>query len=60
MKVAGSGSFKYSVSPVNQIMFLSYIYYMLWVILSCMEGWGKDIYLTLGEFNEMHMNALYG
>jgi hypothetical protein len=32
VKFAGRGSCKYSVSPVNQMMFLLYIYY---IILSC-------------------------
>jgi hypothetical protein len=26
----------------------------IWVILSCTEGWGKDVCLVPGELNEMH------
>jgi hypothetical protein len=30
----------------------------IWVILSCTEGWGKDVCLVPGELNEMHRHAL--
>jgi hypothetical protein len=30
----------------------------IWVILSCTEGWGKDVCLVPGELNEMHRHSL--
>jgi hypothetical protein len=30
----------------------------IWVILSCTEGWGKDVCLVPGELNEMHRYSL--
>jgi hypothetical protein len=34
------------------------IWVIIWVILSCTKGWGKDVCLVPGELNEMHRYSL--
>jgi hypothetical protein len=36
----------------------SSIWVIIWVILSCTEGWGKDVCLVPGELNEMHRHYI--
>jgi hypothetical protein len=36
----------------------TYIHHSIWVILSCTEGWGKDVCLVPGELNQMHRHSL--
>jgi hypothetical protein len=34
--------------------------YIIWVIVSCTEGWGKDVCLVPGELNEIIYAYLVG